>query len=64
MSPMMPISKKFMTANGTCFTWRAPARDHLLVTGVKLASEFLDDLFELRSGRWAGIGDAARHAGI
>jgi len=42
MSRMMPISKKFMTANGTCFMWRAPApRDHVLVTGVEPASEFL-----------------------
>ena len=33
-----------MTRSGSCCTWRARARDFLLVTGVEPASEFLDDL--------------------
>jgi hypothetical protein len=53
MSPTMPISKKSMTASGTCFTWRAHARDHLLVTGVEPASEFAGDFegYVPRKGR-------------
>jgi len=50
MSRMMPISKKFMTANGTCFMWVHPRPRSRVGHWRRASIRVPDDSAELRSG--------------